>query len=134
MYADCDYDTNDSDLFRASAKKGIASYSLQRGKELFISWRQLSRGELLRADKQKGNSALNDDSGCDIENAYEAMGSYLVLKRRCLKVYQEERAKVMQTMENLDGFVALSLDILRRDTYDYHSYELPEGRTLFDYL
>ncbi|KAK1392708.1 hypothetical protein POM88_011764 [Heracleum sosnowskyi] len=111
-----------------------------------------------RADKQEGNSARNNESGCDVEQGYEAMGrfvcavevsfpavkdltkilypsfpfSYPELKRSCLKVYQEERAKVMQTMENLDGLIALSMDILRRDTCDYHSYELPEGRTVFD--
>ncbi|KAK1385537.1 zinc finger BED domain-containing protein RICESLEEPER 1-like [Heracleum sosnowskyi] len=113
-----------------------------------------------RADKQQDNSARNNESGCDVEQGYVAMGrfvcavevsfpavkdltkilnpsfsfSYPELERSCLKVYREERAKVMQTMENLDGLIALSMDTLRRDTYDYHSYELPEGRTVFDYL
>lgn len=107
------------------------------------------------ADKQQDNFARNNESNCNVEGTYEEMGRFvcsaevsfpvvkdllmavnpnfpfsnLELKRSCLKVYQEEKAKVMQTLENLDGLIALSMDIFRRDSTDYYSFQLP-----YDYL
>ncbi|WOG83468.1 hypothetical protein DCAR_0102643 [Daucus carota subsp. sativus] len=132
---------------------------MDKGKRKFEESNRITR-YFSRADKQQANPASNNESGINVEGVYESMGrfvcsaeisfssikkltmmmnpsfpfSYLELKRSCLKVYQEEKAKVVQTMEKLDGLIALSMDILRRDTYDYYSLELPEGRTVFDYL
>ncbi|XP_074347244.1 zinc finger BED domain-containing protein RICESLEEPER 2-like [Apium graveolens] len=118
---------------------------MDRGKRKFVP----------EADKQQDNFTRNNESNCNVEGIYEEMGrfvcsaevsfssvkdlmravnpkfpfSYLELKRSCLKVYQEEKAKVMHTLENLDGLIALSMDILRRDSTDYYSFQLP-----LDYL
>ncbi|KAK1385529.1 hypothetical protein POM88_023264 [Heracleum sosnowskyi] len=90
------------------------------------------------------STVCNNEAGCDVDKAYEAMGMIMCraeqmtigaakqlmtglnpnipfsrgeLKRGCLKVYKEEKAKVIQIMENLDSRIAFSMDLLRLDTY-----------------
>ncbi|KAK1385536.1 putative zinc finger BED domain-containing protein RICESLEEPER 1-like [Heracleum sosnowskyi] len=107
------------------------------------------------------STASDNESGCDVEKVYEAMArficqeehvtlpaikmlvtemnpsfpfSYLDLGRSIFKVYLEERAKVIQIMENLDARIALSVDIVKLDTYGLRKPKGSDEQDLFDIL
>ncbi|WOG83470.1 hypothetical protein DCAR_0102645 [Daucus carota subsp. sativus] len=56
------------------------------------------------------------------------------LKGSCLEIYQEERAKVIKIFEKLDGRVALSIDLLRLDTYGLPRPKDCDEPEIIDYL
>ncbi|KAL8100472.1 zinc finger BED domain-containing protein RICESLEEPER 1-like [Apium graveolens] len=106
------------------------------------------------------STARNNDSDRDVNKVYQAMAKFVCeaekvsfsavgslimetdpsfpfcyheLEHSCLKFYQKEKAKVMQTLENLDGLIALSMDIFRKVTSNSHCPEMPE-ETIADSL
>ncbi|WOG83469.1 hypothetical protein DCAR_0102644 [Daucus carota subsp. sativus] len=60
--------------------------------------------------------------------------SYGEFKGSCLKVYQEGVAKVIKILENLDGQIALSIELLRLDTYGLPRPKDCDEPEIIDYL
>ncbi|KAL8100470.1 hypothetical protein AgCh_032652 [Apium graveolens] len=107
------------------------------------------------------STASDNESGCDVEKVYEAMArfvcedehvtlpaiktlvtgmnpsfpfNYRDLRHSCFKVYLEERAKVVQVIENLDARIALSIDMVKLDTYGLRRPKDSDEQDLFDIL